>query len=90
MELHQDGGKTDNLTLAQLSLLEWNRQLGHMSFISIIRFARLGLIPSILATIREEDIPRCSECCFGKQRFTPTKTDGSGAGIADDHDQTGM
>ena len=70
MELHQDGGKTDNLTLAKLSLLNWHRQIDHMNFRSIIRFARLGLIPSILKTIREEDIPRCSACCFGKQSYT--------------------
>ena len=90
MELHQDGGKTDNLTLAQRSLLKWHRRLGHMNFRSIIRFARLGLLPSILTTIREEDIPKCTACCFGKQSCTSHKTAGSGSGIADEHDQPGM
>ena len=83
VELHKDGGKTDNLTLAQQSLLKWHRRLGNMNFWFIIRFARLGLVPSILTKIREEDIPRCSECCFGKQICTSTKMDGSRVGIAD-------
>ena len=90
MELHQDGGKIDNLTLAQKSLIEWYRQLGHINFRSVIQFARLSLIPSILTTIREEDIPRCSVCYFGKQSCTSPKTVGSGAGITYEHDQPGM
>ena len=53
MEFHQDGRKTDNLTLSQWSLLKQHRWLGDMNFRSIIRFARLGLIPSILTTIIE-------------------------------------
>ena len=90
MELHQDGGKIDNLTLAQRSLIKWYRQLGHINFRSIIQFARLGLIPSILTTIREEDILRCSACFFGQQSCTSPKTVGSVAGIIDEHDQPGM
>ena len=90
MELHKYGGKTDNLALAQLSLLKWNIQLGHINFRSIIIFARLGLICSILTTIREEDIPRCSACCFGKQFFTYPKTDVSEAVIAKIHDKPGI
>ena len=64
MEIHQDGGKTDNLTLAQQSLIKWNRRLGHMNFRSIIRFVCLSLIPSILTKIREEDSPRCTTFFF--------------------------
>ena len=51
---------------------------------------RLGLIPSILTAIRYEEIPICSACCFGKKGFTYPEIDGSGAGIADEHDQPGM
>ena len=90
IELHQDDGKTDNLTLAQRSILKWHKRLGHMNFRSIILFARLGLIISILTIIREEYIPRCSACCFGKQSCTSPNTNGSGAGIADEYDQPGM
>ena len=61
-----------------------------MNFRSIIRFARLGLIPSSLTTIREGDIPRCSACCFGKQSWTSPNKNGSRPGIADEHDQPGM
>ena len=61
-----------------------------MNFRYIIRFARLGLIPSSLTTIREGDIPRCSACCFGKQSCTYPNTNGSGAGIVDDNNQPGM
>ena len=61
-----------------------------MNFQSIIRFARLGLITFILTTIREKDIPIFSACCFGKQSCTSTNTNGSRAGIADDHDQLGI
>ena len=61
-----------------------------MNLRSIIRFARLSLITSILTTIREEDIPRCSACCFEKQSCTSPNTNGLGAGIADDHDQPGI
>ena len=90
MELHQYNVNTVNLTLEQRSLLKWHRLIGHMDFWSIIRFTRLGLIPFALTTTREEDIPRCSEFCFGKQSCTCTKTDSSGANIADEHDQPGM
>ena len=41
-------------------------------------------------TIREEDIPICSECCFGKQSCISPNTDESGFGIADEHDQPRM
>ena len=61
-----------------------------MHFRSIIRSARLGLIPFILTTIREEEILRCSACCFGKKSFTSPNKNGSGAGIAYEHDQPGM
>ena len=66
LEFYQDSGKTDNLTLAQQYLLKYHRGIGHMNFRSIIRFECLGLIPFILITIREEDILKCSECCFGQ------------------------
>ena len=46
-ELHRDGKKTDNLTLAEHPLLKWNILLGHTNFLYIIRFMRLGLIPFI-------------------------------------------
>ena len=69
MELHQDDRKIDNLTLAQKSLLKWHRRLVHMHFRSIIWFSRLDLIPSLLTTIREEDILICSACCFGKKLY---------------------
>ena len=78
------------MTLAQQSLIKWHRQLGHMNFQSITRFAHLGLIPYILLTIREEDFPICSACCFRQWSCTYTKTYGSGAGISDEHDQPGM
>ena len=58
-----------------------------MHFWSIIRFTRLGLIAYILTTIREEDIPICSACCFGKKSCTSPKIDGSVLGISDEHDQ---
>ena len=61
-----------------------------MNFRSIIRFARLGLIPYVLTTIREEDISICSACFFGKKSCTSPKTDGSGGGISDEHGQLGM
>ena len=61
-----------------------------MNFRFIIRFARLGLVPSILTTIIEEYIMICSACCFRKQRCTYPKTDGLGAGISDELDQPGM
>ena len=61
-----------------------------MNFRSNIRFAHLGLIPSILTTFREEDIPVCSACCFGKQSCTSPNKNGSVAGIVDEHDQPGM
>ena len=32
MELNKDRDKTDNLTLAQQSLLKWHQQLVHMNF----------------------------------------------------------
>ena len=57
---------------------------------SIIRFTRLGLIRSVLTTIREEEIPRCSAFCSWKQSCTSLNTEDSGAGIADEHDQPGM
>ena len=47
MELHQDGGGKDNLTLAQRSLIKYHRPLDHMNFQAIIRFAGIVLIPSI-------------------------------------------
>ena len=90
IDIYQDGGKTDNFTLAQRSLLKCHRKLGHMNFRSVIRFTRLGLIPFILTTIREEDIPIFSSCCFGKQSCTYPNTYGSGEVIADEHDQPGM
>ena len=40
--------------------------------------------------IREEEILRCSACCSGKQSCKSTNTDGSGVGIADEHDQSVM
>ena len=61
-----------------------------MNFRFIIRFARLGLVPSILTTIIEEDIMICSACCFGKKSCTYPKTDGSGAVILYELDQPGM
>ena len=87
MELHQDGGITDIFTPSQWSLLNWHRRLFHMNFRSIIRFVRLGLIPSILMTTIEEDISRCSASCFGKQSCTYPNKNGSEAGIVDEHDQ---
>ena len=90
MDLHKYERKTDNLKLEQVSLLKWHKRIGHTKFRSIIRFARLGLIIYILTTIREEDIPRCLACCFGKQIFTSPNTNGSGAGISDAHDQPGI
>ena len=82
MELHKYGGNTDNLTLAQQYLLKFHRRIRHMNFLSI-RLAVLVLIPSILTKIREEDIPRCSACCFGKQICTSSNINWSGVGIAD-------
>ena len=76
MELHKDGIKTDILKLAQKSLIKCNRRLGHMNFRSIIRFTRLGLIPSVFKKITEEDISICLVCCFGKQSCTSPKTYG--------------
>ena len=35
-------------------------------------------------------MPRCSACCFGKQSFTYHNKNGSGAVIADEHDQPRM
>ena len=61
-----------------------------MNFQSIIRFARLGLIPYILTKIIEEDITIFSACCFGKQSCTSPKTDGLGAGIEYKHYQKYM
>ena len=61
-----------------------------MNFRSIIWFARLGLIPYILKTIIEENIPRCSACCFGQYIFTSTNTNGSGVSIEDEHGQPRM
>ena len=87
MELHQDGVITDIFTPSQRSLLKWHRQIGHTNFRSIIRFARLGLIPSILTTIREEDITRCSAFFLRKEGCTSPNTNGSGSGIAYEHDQ---
>ena len=90
MEFHQDGGITDNLTLAQRSLINWYRWLRHMNFWSIIIFTNLGIIPYALTTIREEEIPRCSSCCFGKESYISPKTDGSGAGVVDEYDCPGL
>ena len=90
MELHQDSGKKDNFILAQRSLLKWHQWIGHTNVWLIIQFTRLGLIPSNLTTIREEYIPRCSACCFIKQNCTYPNIDGSGLGIADEHDQPWM
>ena len=61
-----------------------------MNFRFIIRFARLGLVPSILTTIREENILICSYWCFRKQSCTYHNTYGSGEGLADEHNQPGM
>ena len=36
MELHQDGGEVDNLTLVQQSILKRHQQLGPMNVRSII------------------------------------------------------
>ena len=90
MELHKDGGKIDNLTLAQRYILKYHRRLSHIHFLSIIRLSRLGLIPSTLTTIIEEEIPICSACCFRKQSCTSTNANGSGSGIAFEHYQPGM
>ena len=90
MELHQDVRKTDNLTPAKISLLNWHRRLDLIHFRPIIRFVRPCLISSILTTIREEDIPRCSACFLGGGSCTSPKTYGSGASIADEHDRPGM
>ena len=61
-----------------------------MSFWSIIWFTHLGLKPSILTTIREENILICSVWCFGKRGCKYLNIDGSGAGITNKHDQLGM
>ena len=61
-----------------------------MDFRKIIRFVRVGFIPYVLTTIREEYIPIFSACCFGKQSCTYHNTDGSGAVISDEYDQPGM
>ena len=90
MDFYQDGWKTDNLILEKRSLLKWHRWLGHMSFWSIIIFACLCPIPSILTTIREENILICSYWCFRKQSCTYHNTYGSGEGLADEHNQPGM
>ena len=47
-------------------------------------------MPSVLTTIREEEIPRFSSCCFGGESCTSPKKDGSGAGIVYEHDQQRM
>ena len=41
-------------------------------------------------TIREEEIPRGSVCCFGEGSCTITNTYGSGSGIVDEHYQLEM
>ena len=51
---------------------------------------RLGLMPSTLKKIREEDIMRQSACCFVKQSCTSPNTNGSGSGISGGHDQPGI
>ena len=86
MELHQDLVKTDNFTLAQRSLKEWHRQLGHMNFRSIIRFARLFPITSILKTSKERHSYMFSMLFWEKNCTSPNKN-GSGAGITDEDNQ---
>ena len=61
-----------------------------MHFWYIIKFTHLGLIPSILTTIREVAIPRCLACYFGKQSCTYPNENGSGSGIKCEYDQPGM
>ena len=78
------------MTLSQRSLIKCHRLICHIIFWSIIIFTRIGLVPSVLKIIREEDIPRCSAYFFRKQSCTSPKTYGSGAVIADEHDQPGM
>ena len=43
-----------------------------------------------LMPIREEEILIWSACCFGNKICTSSNTDGSRAGIEDEHDQPGM
>ena len=47
-------------------------------------------MPYIWKTIIEEEIPRFSACCFGKQICTSPNTSGSESGIAYEHDQLVM
>ena len=47
-------------------------------------------MPSILTTIREEDIPRCSECFLGGKGCIYPNKNGSGAVISDEYDQPVM
>ena len=54
MEFHQDGGKRNNLTLSQRSLLKRHRELGHIDFRSIIQFERLGLMLYILQQSKKQ------------------------------------
>ena len=89
MGLYKDGGKRDNLTLAQQSLLKLHRRLGHINFWSIIRFTRLVFISSALTTIREEKI-YVQHVVLEKEYWTTYNTDGSGTGITDENDQPGM
>ena len=77
--LVHDGTITDNLTYAQRQLLHWHRKLAHMDFVRIQDFARQGILPKELTSVRSSEFPVCAACQYGKQRKLSTPTESTGS-----------
>ena len=60
------------LTKHQRELLHWHIRLGHLSFDTLIKFAKVGIIPRHLANI--EKFPLCPSCIFGRAHKRPWRS----------------
>lgn len=83
-ELVLDGGPRDNLSYRQRLILKWHHRLGHTNFRAIQRFARAGLLPKEIGTLRECDFPKCIGCQFGKQHHNSANKQSTGRPITSD------
>ena len=58
-----------SLTDAQKELLSWHYRLGHMSFHSLQKLSKLGVIPQHLVNV--SPAPLCSSCAFDVDKNDP-------------------
>ena len=61
-----------SLSLLQEKFLRWHERCNHLSFSSMIRLAKRGILPKEFIKL-EKNLPPCGSCLFGRQSRRPKK-----------------